>query len=101
VGVLSTSNSSFAPAYGTTVGWDFATGIGSVNAANLVNNWPGSVKTPVLSISKTHAGSFSQGQQNATYSVTVSNAANAGPSSGTVTVTDKPPSGLDLGFPGR
>jgi hypothetical protein len=40
IGVLSTSNSSFNPAYGTTTGWDFATGIGSVNAANLVNNWP-------------------------------------------------------------
>src|SRR5229473_2779886 len=39
VGVLSTSNTSFAPAYGTNVGWDFATGIGTVNAANLVNNW--------------------------------------------------------------
>jgi subtilase family serine protease len=42
VGVLSTSNNSFNPAYGTTAGWDFATGIGSVNAANLVNNWPAS-----------------------------------------------------------
>jgi hypothetical protein len=40
VGVLSTSNTSFKPAYGTTAGWDFATGIGTVNAANLVNNWP-------------------------------------------------------------
>jgi subtilase family serine protease len=40
VGVLSTSDSSFSPAYGTTTGWDFASGIGSVNAANLVNNWP-------------------------------------------------------------
>ena len=39
-GVLSTSNSSFSPAYGTNTGWDFATGIGTVNAANLVNNWP-------------------------------------------------------------
>jgi subtilase family serine protease len=39
-GVLSTSNSAYQPAYGTTTGWDFATGIGSVNAANLVNNWP-------------------------------------------------------------
>ena len=39
-GVLSTSNSSYSPAYGTTTGWDFATGIGTVNATNLVNNWP-------------------------------------------------------------
>ena len=42
LGVLSTSNSSYVPAYGATVGWDFATGIGTVNATNLVNNWPSS-----------------------------------------------------------
>jgi subtilase family serine protease len=38
-GVLSTSDSAYKIAYGTGVGWDFATGIGSVNAANLVNGW--------------------------------------------------------------
>ncbi|MFK2900923.1 S8/S53 family peptidase [Dyella jejuensis] len=40
-GVLSTSTSADAPAYGTGTGWDFATGIGSVNAYNLVyaSNW--------------------------------------------------------------
>jgi subtilase family serine protease len=43
VGVLSTDNNSYQPAYGTTTGWDFATGIGSVNVANLVNKWPASV----------------------------------------------------------
>jgi subtilase family serine protease len=45
-GVLSTSNNSFAPAYGTSVGWDFATGIGTINAANLVNNWPAGPPPP-------------------------------------------------------
>jgi subtilase family serine protease len=40
VGVLSTSNSSFEPAYVAATGWDFATGIGTINATNLVNNWP-------------------------------------------------------------
>ena len=40
LGVLSTSNDSYQPAYGTTTGWDFATGIGTVNAYNLVTNWP-------------------------------------------------------------
>jgi subtilase family serine protease len=39
-GVLSTSNSSDSPAYGTNTGWDFSTGIGSVNAYNLVMDWP-------------------------------------------------------------
>jgi subtilase family serine protease len=38
-GVLSTSSSSYLPAYLTTTGWDFATGIGTVNAYNLVYNW--------------------------------------------------------------
>jgi subtilase family serine protease len=38
-GVLSTSNSSYAPAYRTTTGWDFATGIGTINVTNLVTNW--------------------------------------------------------------
>ncbi len=38
-GVLSTSNSSYLPAYRAAIGWDFATGIGSVNAENLVVGW--------------------------------------------------------------
>ncbi len=40
-GVLSTSNNALQPAYNATQGWDFATGIGSVNAYNLVMGWPG------------------------------------------------------------
>jgi subtilase family serine protease len=40
-GVLSQSNSSYKVAYPTARGWDFATGLGSVNAYNLVKNWPG------------------------------------------------------------
>jgi subtilase family serine protease len=36
VGVLSTSTSAYQPAYPTTPGWDFGSGIGSVNAYNLV-----------------------------------------------------------------
>jgi len=39
IGVLSTSNRSYEPAYGTTTAWDFPTGIGTVNANNLVNQW--------------------------------------------------------------
>ncbi len=38
-GVLSTSDSSYDKAYGTGTGWDFATGIGTVNVANLLSNW--------------------------------------------------------------
>ncbi|MGO9939162.1 MAG: protease pro-enzyme activation domain-containing protein [Terracidiphilus sp.] len=39
-GILSTSDSAADPAYSTDVGWDFATGIGTANAANIVNAWP-------------------------------------------------------------
>jgi hypothetical protein len=38
-GALSISSTVLEPAYGTSVGWDFATGIGSVNAYNLITNW--------------------------------------------------------------
>ena len=55
VGVLSTSNSSFLPAYGTGVGWDFATGIGTINAANLVNNWPVAAPQPNFTLSASPA----------------------------------------------
>ena len=39
-GVLSTSNTVDQPAYLATKGWDFTSGIGSVNASNLVMTWP-------------------------------------------------------------
>jgi subtilase family serine protease len=39
-GVLSTSDKSLQEAYKTKKGWDFATGIGSINVTNVVNNWP-------------------------------------------------------------
>jgi subtilase family serine protease len=40
IGILSVSNTTRTPAYLTNAGWDFATGLGSVNAFNLVMNWP-------------------------------------------------------------
>jgi|HubBroStandDraft_6_1064221.scaffolds.fasta_scaffold03268_2 subtilase family serine protease len=39
-GVVSTSDAAYDPAYVAGTGWDFTTGLGSVNAANLVNAWP-------------------------------------------------------------
>lgn len=38
-GVLSTARMTYAPAFRATTGWDFASGIGSVNAYNLANAW--------------------------------------------------------------
>src|SRR5712691_3497254 len=55
LGVLSTSNSAFSPAYGTGTGWDFATGIGTVNAANLLNNWPAPSPKPSFTLSASPA----------------------------------------------
>ncbi len=51
---------------------------------------------PALNITKTHSGSFTQSQTNATYTVMVSNQAGAAVSSGPVIVTDTLPSGLTL-----
>ena len=39
-GVFSTANTSYQPAYRATPGWDFTTGLGTVNAFNLVMAWP-------------------------------------------------------------
>lgn len=38
-GALSLSNASYKPAYTAANGWDFATGLGSINVANLIANW--------------------------------------------------------------
>ncbi len=40
IGVLSLSTTSYIPAYQAMGGWDFATGLGSVNAYNLATAWP-------------------------------------------------------------
>jgi len=51
---------------------------------------------PVLSLSKTHAGSFVFGQSGAIYTMTVSNTSSSGQTSGTVTVTENVPTGETL-----
>jgi subtilase family serine protease len=43
-GVLSNSNGSYEPAYRATIGWDFATGIGSIQVWNLLTNWSAAIK---------------------------------------------------------
>ena len=51
---------------------------------------------PVLSISISDSGNFTQAQSVATYTLVVSNQASADPASGTVTVADTLPAGLSL-----
>jgi subtilase family serine protease len=38
-GALSTSSQTYAPAFAASSGWNFATGLGSVDAYNLILNW--------------------------------------------------------------
>jgi uncharacterized protein (TIGR03437 family) len=92
-GILSTSSSSLVTAYPAGTGYDLATGLGSVNVANLVN---GQSPSALLTIAKSHAGDFTPGQTGATYTLTVSDGASAGATNGTVTVTENPPTGLTV-----
>ena len=79
----------------TTTGAFQKTDPGGSNAAYFVARFS-LPATPALSISKSHTGSFTEGQAGAVYAVTVSNATGAGSTSGTVTVTETPPSGETL-----
>ena len=86
-GVLSVSNSSYQPAYGAAGGWDFATGIGSINATNLVKYWTAADLNLSGGGSGTGNGLFS-------YSLQVGN---PGPqSAGGVLVSTVLPSGFTL-----
>ncbi len=70
-GVLSTSVSAYSPSYGTGTGWDFATGIGTVNVTNLVNAWPTS-STPNFSLSPSPGSvSITQGGAGGTSTITI------------------------------
>jgi hypothetical protein len=91
IGALSTSDSTFQPAYNALTGWDFATGIGTVNVANLVSNWisPGG-GTPGLTVSVTGSGTVTSN----TGGISCPSTCSAGFSSGTqVTLTATPASG--------
>src|SRR5207302_846869 len=68
-------------------------GGGELNTANDTANDPTTISAPDLTITKTHNGSFTQGQTGATYAITVTNSGTAA-TSGTVTVTDTVPAGL-------
>lgn len=56
VGVLSTSTTAYQPAYQAAPGWDFATGLGSVNAYNLAMNWASAVPTYSLTVGLVGSG---------------------------------------------
>jgi hypothetical protein len=92
-GVLSTSNSAYDPAFGTKTGWDFATGIGTVNAANLVNHWPSTASFTLAAAPTTV--SVAQGT-NGTSTITVTP---AGGFTGSVSLAASGlPNGVTAGF---
>ena len=76
-------------------------GVSADGAANSINatsyDVTGIIPPPAsLTIVKSHSGNFIQGQTGATYTVTVSNGAGAGPTNGTVTVTESVPHAMSL-----
>jgi uncharacterized repeat protein (TIGR01451 family) len=86
-GVLSVQSSSFAVAYGSGTGWNFATGVGTINAANLVNFWSAANLTLSVNGSVNGAGQLSYAAQ----------ATNPGPQAATgVAVTSTLPAGFAL-----
>ena len=93
-GVLSTSDSAYQPAYGTQTGWDFATGIGSVNACNLANAWPGS-KTPSFTLSVNATPSSTPVNKNVVWSGTLT-ATNGYSNTVTLTCTTGAPSTCNI-----
>jgi subtilase family serine protease len=95
-GVLSTSNSSYSNAYGTTTGWDFATGIGTVNAYNLVNNWNSGVvpPTPSIAISSVNPGSITLVQGGSAQGLTVNLTRSNYTDSITLSITSALPTGV-------
>ncbi len=95
-GVLSTSTTAYAPAYGTATGWDFATGIGTLNVANLVNAWPGS-SSPNFSLSASPSSvTITQGGAGGTSTITI--AATNGFNGAVTLAASGLPTGVTAGF---
>jgi len=87
------------PAWTTTAGYDMATGLGSVNAANLVNNW----STAVFAASKTTLTLNAGNPVNITHGQTVNVSVTVAPKSGPGTPTGDValiggPNGQNLGI---
>lgn len=75
-GILSTSTSTDWPAYPAGEGYDLATGLGSINIANLVNNWQNPATsvlyTPTVALTTTLASYTYGAPSTITYTATVS-----------------------------
>lgn len=73
--------------------------VSTLGEANIANNTSSDITTiiqvPILNVTSTHVGDFIQGQQGASYTISVSNVG-MGSTSGAVTVTDSLPAGLTV-----
>jgi len=83
-------------ANGTPVSIPLSLSGGGASAVNVTPTPTVTVAAVALGITKSHTGNFTQGQQGETYTAKVSNGANAGATSGMVTVTEIPPAGLTV-----
>jgi len=73
--------------YSAGTGYDLATGLGSLNVANVVNNWPVATGTAAASVTVTPASSSITTAQSLTVTVTVASSASGGATpTGTVTL---------------
>src|SRR5439155_694446 len=68
-------------------------GGGETDTSDDTDSDPTTINYPDLTVTKTHAGNFVQGQTGATYTITVTNSGTPS-TSGAVTVNDTLPSGL-------
>ena len=68
----------------------------ATNSGSAVSAAAITVVCPNLTVAKSHTASFNQAQNGLTYTVTVSNASGAGPTSGQVSVTETVPAGMTL-----
>ncbi len=91
------------PATSGEVNWPYGVAVDGSGNVYVADYWNQAIRTLVpqgagalLSVTKTHSGGFWLGQAGATYSEMVTNNALAGPSAGTVTVTEIVPAGLTL-----
>jgi hypothetical protein len=104
LGVLVEPTATTTPGWTATAGYDLATGLGSVNATNLVNNWH-TVTTnftqSTTTITSPAPGSVSIGHgQNVNFKVTVAPSSGTGTPTGDVSLVVEPPGpsfGLNFG----
>ena len=84
IGTLATSSSAGSQAYNSTTGFDMATGLGSLNVANVVNAWfAGAPTAKTYTVTATSPSSISPGSS-ATSTITISSASGY---AGTVTIS--------------